>query len=250
MIISTCGYGNSGSSAVLDFLKGYGNASMARDFEFQLIHMPDGLLDLKYNLVQNRDRLAGNAAILRFLRLSDSIFASSLKKSGCDYALLAEEFINSLCPISWNGKSAFDPADISGIKQNSVYERIRRNVYAIMRRISPDIASVQFKKRYFLALDEEDFDSKAKIFLKKIFSSMGYDSGKDMLFDQLVPAADPRAGTEFIDENKIIVVYRDPVDLFIRANTHQATNAYFPCADVKQFTEYYKMIMKYYVFQW
>lgn len=239
MIISTSGFGNTGASAVLDFLRGYRDIQILDGIEFQLIHMPDGLLDLKHSLVYSKDRLRSNAAIKRFLSLNNSVVAKRLISKGCDYSALAEEYIHSLTPISWQGSSVYDPTDTIKHKNNL----FKRGLFYLARKFNPNIHP-KFEKRYFLMMDEENFDIKTKEFVKKILNSLNVDVNKDIVLDMLVSAVDPCAGLEFLDETKIIVVYRDPVDLFIRATTHQATNGFFPCVDVEQFICYYKTLME------
>ena len=239
MIISTSGFGNTGASAVLDFLRGYPDIQVLDGIEFQLLHMPDGLLDLKQSLVYSKDRLSSNAAIKRFLRLNKSVVAKRLISKGCDYPALAEEYIQSLAPISWQGNSVYDPDDIVKHKMNV----LKRGVFHLARKVNPNFHP-KFEERYFIMMDEEDFNIRTKEFVRKILDSLKVDKNKDTVLDMLVSAVDPCAGLEFLDETKIIVVYRDPVDLFIRATTHQATNGFFPCTNVDQFITYYRSLME------
>lgn len=239
MFISTTGFGNTGASAVLDFLRGYESLQILDGVEFQIVHMPDGLLDLKYNLVFNKDRLSSNAAIKRFMRITNSIFAKRLVKRGCDFDAITKSFIEDLNPICWKGTSAYDPFDTVH-KHNT---NVKRVLYHIARKVNPNIHP-KFEDRYFLMMDEHEFNAKAQKYLRDLICALGVDMSRDVVLDMLVSAVDPSVGLEFFDNTKIIVVYRDPVDLFIRATTHQATNGFFPCADVKQFVRYYRTLME------
>ena len=68
MIVSTCGYGSTGASAVLDYLRGYDNVNLLDSLEFQLVHEADGVSDLKYHLTQSRERISiKSKTILRIL---------------------------------------------------------------------------------------------------------------------------------------------------------------------------------------
>ncbi len=238
MIISTSGFGNTGASAVLDFLRGYPDIQVLDGIEFQLITMPDGLLDLKHALVNARSRLGGNAALKRFMRLEDSLVARRLKAKGCDYAALARDFVAELDPVTWQGASGYDPRDVANRRPNPV----ARAAYHYARKLNPNLHP-RFETRYFLMPEEAAFDAAARRFIGRILDSLGIDRKRDVALDMLVNAVDPGAGLEFVDDTRVIIVYRDPVDLFIRATTHQSTNGFFPCADVEAFIRYYRTLM-------
>ena len=234
MIISTCGFGNTGASAVLDFLRGYSTLSIQDKIEFQLVHMPDGLVDLKNILVYSGDRVGSNAAIQRFYNLSKSMLAFRLGSAGCDFQKYTSDFISDLNPVFWNGYSNYDPYDISAINHSGLTGKIQRLSRGLLRKINPNFHN-KFKNRYFLMTDEKSFDEAAKIYINKIFTSLNVNQDEDVVMDMLFSGVTPNAGMEFFEDPKAIVVYRDPVDLFIRANTHQGTNGFFPCSDVRQF---------------
>ena len=242
MVISTCGFGNTGASAVLDFLKEYDTISVQGSLEFQLIHMPDGLLDLKHQLVWNGDRVSSNVAIQRFINLDKSMLAYRLHSMGCDFKKLSEEFISELKPIIWKGCSNYDTYDISNVNHTGFTGMTQRIKNGLLRRISPNVQS-GFEKRFFLMVDEATYDRIAGNFIKKIFSAIKVNLENDIVMDMLFSAVTPNAGMEFFDIAKAIVVYRDPVDLYLRASMHRNTNGFLPCNDVKLFTRYYKTLM-------
>lgn len=243
MIISTCGFGNTGASAVLDFLRGYSDVQIIDDFEYQLIHEVDGINDLKYHLTQSKERIACNAAIKRFIRLNDHSVARRLKKRGIDIKAINDRYLDQLITVSWKGCSNFDPDDVSNLRHTPIRLKLQRGVHYILRHINSSWHYPPHQTRYFSMMSEKRFDEITRDYLKEIFHAIGYDVDDMIITDMLFSATNPGQGMEFFSDARAIIVYRDPIDLFIRATTHQATNAYYPCSDVEQFVRYYSALM-------
>ena len=51
MIIGTCGFGSTGSSAVSDYLREFDENSVLDKIEFDIMYCPDGLADLEYHII-------------------------------------------------------------------------------------------------------------------------------------------------------------------------------------------------------
>ena len=67
MFIGVCGYGATGSSALVGLLKEYPELKVCDNAEIQEAFRIDGLQDLEYHLVKQYSRhISGDAAIMRF----------------------------------------------------------------------------------------------------------------------------------------------------------------------------------------
>ena len=67
--LGVCGFGYSGSGAVVDLLKNNDNIMYPEIGEFTLTYLPDGLKDLRYNLFDNCSRFfSSDVAIMRVRR--------------------------------------------------------------------------------------------------------------------------------------------------------------------------------------
>ena len=76
MVIGTCGFASTGSSAVSDYLKEFDQNQVLDRFEFTIPYLPDGLEDLEYNLMQHISRDDSCAiAIPRFKRFMKKHYA-------------------------------------------------------------------------------------------------------------------------------------------------------------------------------
>jgi len=246
MIISTCGFGNTGASAVLDFLQGYPELQRIANFEFQLFHMADGINDLKYHLTVSRERVACNCAIKRFERAALRGRTGKMMSSLCGpaYETLTRNYINDLIQVSWMGYSRYDPADVTNRAQDGVRRLLQVRLNSVLRRISHKYHYPKHQIRYLAVMSEERFDALTRAYFTACLQAAGLDPEKDILTDVLFSAMNPKQGTEFVKDPKIILVFRDPRDLFIRATEHQDTNGHTPCRDVEEFIRYYRTLME------
>lgn len=246
MIISTSGFGNTGASAVLDFLQGYPGLQRIANFEFQLFHMADGINDLKYYLTVSRERVACNCAVKRFERAALQGRVGKMMTSLCGpaYETLTRKYIDDLIQVSWMGYSRYDPADVTNRAQTGIRCVVQQRLNSVLRRISHKFHYPPHQKRYLAVMDEEKFDSITRDYFNACLKAAGLDPEKDILTDVLFSAMNAKQGTEFVKDPKIILVFRDPRDLYIRATEHQDTNGHTPCRNVDEFIKYYRTLME------
>lgn len=243
MIVGVCGHGEVGASAVIDFLKGYEEIQVITGVEFQLLHQPDGINDLKYHLTKSKDRIATNVAIKRFKKLKYSDLGRRIRKEiGHQFDVIFDNYIDSIIQISWYGKSSFDPPDINNIHYYGLMGKIDRTINAVLRRLNNNWHFPRFKNRYFSMMNCEEFDGLTKKFLSEIFRAFSFQDNKIVLIDMLFSASNPKLGTEFFDGVKTIIVDRDPRDNYIGARNAKATDAFMPTTDVESFVKYYKLL--------
>lgn len=246
MIISTSGFGNSGASAVLDFLRGYDILQSLASFEFQLFHMADGINDLKYHLTWNRERVACNSAIKRFHRAASygRVGRELEEICGDEYRRLTDEYVGKLTKVAWIGASVYDPLDVTNFAKSKLRRALQLYINRGVRKLSHKFHFPRFQPRYFSIMDEEEFDGITREYFKKLLFAAGLDPKKDILVDVLFSATNPKVGTEFVDDPRIILVRRDPRDMFVRATEHQNTNRHTPCRNVKDFVCYYQLLLE------
>lgn len=243
MIVGICGHGVTGASSVVDFLKGYDEVQVIKGVEFQLLHQPDGINDLKYHLTINKDRIASNTAIKRFKRLKYSDLARRIRKEiGPQFDVFFDKYIDSIIQVAWKGKSSFDPIDVNNISYFGIKGFWDRALNAGLRRINKEWHYPQFKIRYFSIMDSVEFDNITKSFLDNLFNAFSLSNDKIILIDMLFSATNPSLGEEYFDNTKKIIVDRDPRDNFIGTRKEMVINAFMPYSDVKSFVEYYRLL--------
>lgn len=246
MIISASGFGNSGASAVMDFMRGYDSLQSLVGIELQLFHAADGINDLKYQLTQNRERVACNAAIKRFRRMMTyGSFGWGLQRV-CDdtYQGLLDEYMNDLIKVSWLGASWLDPLDVTIYAKSKVGYYLQRIINRALREISEKMQFPRFQERYYSSMEEDEFDALTRDFFEKLLIAAGLDPNKDILVDMLFSATNPKLGTEFVKDPRIILIRRDPRDMFVRATEHQNRSRHTPNRNVKDFTRYYQLLLE------
>lgn len=244
MVISTCGYGYTGASAVLDFLRGYDSIQILESVEFQMLHQADGILDLKYYLVESRERIACNAAIKRFKRLQKSgVLACRLRKlMGNRLDELTDEYLSNLIQVAWKGRSNYDPDDVCARSKYGIIRFAHRAANYIFRKCKIKFSFPRYKERYFSIMTEERFDALTKDYLAKLMEALKVDMTKDLALDMLFSATNPRKGTEFFDEAKTIIVDRDPRDIFIVSQRSDEQYTFMPWDTAENFINYYRIL--------
>lgn len=252
MIVGICGYGNSGSSAVIDYLKEFDEIQVY-DYvllhtEFQIIHEVDGINDLKYYLTKSCDRIACNAAIKRFKRLLENgKWGGAMRMTlGNKYNQWCKDFLDDIIVSRWKGKnSQFDPADIRNDSKNVKFKSVENIIDKIVNRINGKWNYPPMQDKYFSIFSEEDFDSIVKKHICKLFSCLEIDNSKINIIDQLFSSTKSSLGMEFIDGSKNIIVIRDPRDIYATAHRYQVDSRFMPNSNVNEFVKYYRTLNRF-----
>lgn len=248
-IITATGYGGTGSSAIGDLVREYSavDCSELSKFEVTFLYRLNGLLDLYYHLIKNPIRNESNNAIYHYLELC--------KKIACDgrfmnyekyfnYKFLKEtlEFIESIGGNWYPEYINYDYERQGKVKK--VLTKVLNKILhlTIIRSVGSDDCDKYihlYKKRkfYLHTLDEAEFLDKAKGYLYNLFSEI---NSKEYLYvDQLVSTSMMDQCKLFFDNLKIIVVDRDPRDIFIeekyrwKTNQNKVENVHIFCESYK-----------------
>lgn len=247
-VIGVSGYGNSGASAVMDLLMGSDELQVSKG-EWQILHQVDGILDLKHYLVECRDKIASNTALSRFEQSLHDFRVLQIRKSVRDeYIKLSEDYLDDLTLCRWRGYSAFDGNEIQGMEKNIIGRKVGRALGKIAELGRIDFAFPLSKERRFSIMDAEQFELITANYLDSVFAAHGYNSNKPLVLEQFFVFSNPIAGNEFFKSAKIILVERDPRDVYasskFTANDGASKNIcrFFPTENVKEFVKYYKSL--------
>lgn len=222
--IAIAGFSASGSSAVVDLLKEYRDVFEC-DAEIRIIQDPYGIRQLERNLVDDWNYLTSSAAVDDFLTMASRCARSGggrfpfsrcglsySKTINKDFMKITEEYIRDLSEFSYYG-------DYYYLKFKKTYPRyvFDRCVMGIDRAIKKRWLSRRVgKKLYFASPSKERFQSATKRYFDKLFSN--YDvSQKDcyIILDQAVSVNDTDAIYRYFNNGKLIIVDRDPRDMYI-----------------------------------
>lgn len=250
MIVSTCGFGSTGSSAVCDYLmecEGFQNFDAV---EFTLSTMVDGLEDLEFHIMKQNTRLSSSIyAIQRFRkaiheRSREWSVETSAKRQ--DILDLTNHYLKDITQLTFigNGPQIDRPHN----------EFIRRyfGEAVIKQRIIPYLEKKKWLKKNidFYPLTELDasirpsnFYEASKRYVSSILTLLGCDLNKSVVLDQAFVGNDPEKSFPFFNDPYAIVVDRDPRDLYIFAKKVLLSRGRFmPIDSVEKFITYYRMM--------
>lgn len=250
MIIGVCGYGATGSSAIVGLLKEYPELKVCDNAEIQEAFKIDGLQDLEYHLVKQYSRhISGDAAIWRFKK-SITYYRTPLVKKTLSpqlYIDAANKFIDSLVQGSWYGLDNIDYNTGHPIL-NFIVLLYKKLVFPNYEKITGHPFNHWPARQMYLSIKPEDFYKKAQNFTDDLICAAGGEPGQTVVFDQVFEGNAPQNCFPFFRNPKAIVVDRDPRDLWLVAKyaDRAAGEARFmPRQDVKVFVEYYRKLRMY-----
>ena len=222
--IAVTGFFSSGSSAVVDLLKEYKDVYEC-SAEIRIIKDPYGITQLENALVHNWDLINSAAAIRDFKwlcticnRKRKGIFSpvglSYSEKITKDFLRMTNEYIDDLSTFKY--KSDFYYQKFKKNYFRYVIDRIRMGTeFYTHGKIKS--ANRKVEDSNFALLTEEEFNEKTKKYLKSLFSYCipeGKMSGIVVL-DQAISSNDPQAINRYFDDAKMIIVDRDPRDMYV-----------------------------------
>lgn len=245
MILGICGFGYSGSGAILDLLKESSKCEVCDSFEFSMTYKPDGLEDLEWHITQPSRYFSSDSAIRRFIQYKKRIAKRYDQYSNGQFSRLADEYIKKITTIKWYGSTSVH------IYQSSWFEYIffqmlsrklrspfERKLLPIPFVFPPDITM------YYSSISSSSFLNYTIDFVSEFIHSIRKTDRDVLVLDQPFSANNPQRTMRFFKLSKAIVVNRDPRDVYLLANkTIGMTANFIPRRDVNLFIEYYKGLM-------
>lgn len=249
-IVIPTGYMGSGSSAVTDILseiEGYDINNGT--FEYVMLHCPDGMFDLEDKLLIGNNALRSDEAIHRFIScMSDLYYKDNYWVSGyrnlvsVDFFNYCIEFIEKLVDIEINDTYWY-------FQENPINLKMKLKYY--LRRL---LAKMSFKKiilrcpkRYSKMMlsypSDKLFYEAARDFLNKFYTALGIQKHNLVLDQFILPYNLFRINNYFDDNCKVIVVERDPRDVFVLNKYVWLKSSQIPYPlDVHDFSKMYTKI--------
>ena len=248
MIISTCGFGSTGSSAVSDYLSEFDNIQICDSFEFNLPYLPDGLADLEYHIIHSPSRtLSSSYAISRFkLMVKNEIldyYSTSASIDKDQLKKIFNDYIYKITEVSWKGYENVNYNWMKSIGQSIVLARIN----PFLRKKGTSFSGFPLSD-ICLAHDNKLFYTETKKLINSLLELVGMEEGKSIVLDQAFSGNNPQASFSFFDNPMAIIVDRDPRDLFVFANEVLIKKPvlfrtiFMPFEDVDDFIKYYRLI--------
>lgn len=217
-IISCASFRNTGSSAVTDLISEYDTVHSLTRYEFRFLHDTDGVMDLEYNLIDNHNRDNSNHAVKRFLRLSRFNAGKWFNKRyepffNGHYMRLTNEYIEELTDLKYKGHDFYDYYD----KGLFFYYRKRLENKIIRKLTKKKHSALENEFMYCAYPTEEKFLNCTKKYISSLFNEANADKKPYLLVDQIVPSTNMEKCLRYFEDICVIVVDRDPRDLFVSA---------------------------------
>lgn len=211
MKIVTCtGYFSTGSSAVGDLLSEYDICYYPNDYELRFIYDPDGIADLEYHLVENHNRHNSGHAIKRYKRLVDFYCGSKLAPKNeiffhGKWKQFSYEYIAALTEFSYRGAWLYDYLD-RGMMFHYFNSLLRKVIKKDM--LSNELTYCGYPSK-------EQFELITREYINKLFCEVNDINCPYLVVDQALPPSDIKRYVNFFDDIKVVVVERDPRDVFM-----------------------------------
>lgn len=216
--IDVSGLGNSGKSAVVDFLREIDGVYVPPYwFELDIIRTPNGLLDLRQHLLSDWSTPRSHYALQAFMRVAkrmgtdarwwdivgqmtatghryDRFFDGRFTSLSCNFA---NRFVRGRLRVDW----PFDFQDQSGQK-------------VLARKFLRKAGIPGPLRSEVLLATGEDFDVQARDYLTQLFQPVVPEGTKYIVLNNGFEPFNPIPGLDMLD-GKQIVVTRDPRDIYV-----------------------------------
>ena len=213
--VPVLGYGWSGSSAVVDFLREF-SVTWEPGIEFRLIKDPYGLMDLKYNLIDRWEPLNVDIAIKNFLWFAYhlSIKSGRFKLTngmgyesvwGDKFLDITNNFVKKLSPFQYENNWHF--LDFQQSKSTVLFKKVKGRLLPNWRKELPNL--------YYADCKETEFCQWCKEYIDALMACIIQDNKKFIVLDQAVPIQNIEVAEDYFINYKAIVVDRDPRDQYV-----------------------------------
>jgi len=220
-VLTVGGYGYSGGTAVLDLIREI-DGCCELGIEFRLIKDPYGIMDLEEQLVTNwRNPLNADIAIKDFIWLVNNLARKPRKfsKTGLNYQnkisskflKYSHEYIKDLTQFTYQGN--WHILKFRENWANQIFNRIKRKLYF-----------TDLKAIYYAKPSKEEFISSTKKYLVKILTEpCKLANTNRIVLHNAIDSYHPEKGLEYFDSIKMIIVDRDPRDIYVDVINQKAS---------------------------
>ena len=239
-IITCTGYGGTGSSAITDLLKEFDGCLSMGDEEFWFLQDYDGISDLEYFLVDGNHRSKVSLAMEKYKNytIDNSSFYNRVFNN--KFSKYTNEYLDSL--IDSKFKKALSLREEQSVIKRFFYFTLSPRIQSIVKKLT--FQSTYEFSPWFPIVDKtyacpssDKFSETTKDYTKKLFSQLDIKNQyQNLIFDQLVPTNNINRYFKYVENLKVILVDRDPRDLYLLNQIHWKGASYI--CDTKNVDEY------------
>jgi hypothetical protein len=220
-IIVPTGYMGSGSSAVTDYVKEFENCNCPNGtYEYVFLHCPNGLFDLEDQLLIGNNAIKSDYSIRSFYRQMKILYdkkyywVGNYKKIvGPNFLKITQNFLDEIVQYKYKGFWYVDEE----LNNNMFWKLLLQKPIKIV-----SMNKIKFKKvlntdgkMYISYIGPQKFYKCAKKYIYEVIDMINTNN-KNIILDQfLLPFNLHRIDNYFDDNLRVVVVERDPRDLFV-----------------------------------
>ncbi len=247
-VIACTGYGGTGSSVVSDLFKEFDNVKSFGEFEFRFLQDPGGLRELEFGIIENNDRLLVSYYVNKYIKYVNYLCSSKVydyeRFFGGKFKELSHNLINDIVLCDWVG---FWHQDI--ISENVFFkfiyylERFYQKKIMRLKEGGAQFYGRATRKKMYYAKPDCEFISNVKKYTSELVENTEHENKEFIVFDQLVPASNVMKYVDYFNDIKVIVVDRDPRDLYL-LNKIFWKEMWIPSSDVSVYIDWYKGVRR------
>ncbi|HHN8407655.1 TPA: hypothetical protein ACRRX0_002393 [Morganella morganii] len=246
-VITCTGYGGTGSSVISDLLGEFSNVSSMGNFEFRFIQDPNGIRDLDYGINENNNRLTTSYHINNFISYINYLSKSKVYNYESffnnQFKSISDKFINNIVDIKWDGFWHQDIIDSSFFRKFIYYsERIIQKKILRMKEGGANFYGSLFNKKMYYS-SGKNFHQHVKNYMAELILSSNHNNKDFVVFDQIIPSNNVDKYTNYFNEIKVIIVDRDPRDLYI-LNEALWKEKWIPSDNLDNYIEWFQILRK------
>jgi hypothetical protein len=252
LIVTCTGYGGTGSSAITDLLKEFDNGFSLGNAELWFLQGYDGVSDLEYFLIDGNHRSKVNLAIKRFKIYVNEYNGLYSKYFGNKYKEYSDDYIEALTDAKFKKSISYYEID------SAVHKFLLFRASPLLQKVIAKFFKKDFKEfspyipiedKVYSIPNRERFYKITSDYTTKLFDAI--DNNYNFIaVDQLVPAMNAGRYLNYVNNLKIIIVDRDPRDLFLLNELHWKKAAYIcDTTNVDEFITWYRAIREHRKFE-
>lgn len=246
-IITCTGFYGTGSSAITDLFMDCKNVACKGDYEIRLLHDPYGVSDLEYNLIDNPNRHNTSNAIKKFKWNIDFLSGNTLNKKYEAYfdnkfKSLSYKYIDDICEFKYFGKWHWDVVErgklfwIADRSYNKILT-ILEKIFHLYKENGHDLLPKN-EMAYAGVMDRDVFYKMTQNYIDKLLDIINKEKKEYVFVDQLVPPSNFKRYNNYVNNLNVIVVDRDPRDIFILEKEIWHGHV-VPCYDIDKFCDWF-----------
>ena len=242
-IISCASYYGTGSSAITDLISEYDNVKSFGDFEFSFIHQMNGISDLEYYLVENHHRHNSDLAIRGFLKLAKFCAGNRFLKRyeyyfNHQFMNLTYTYINTLIKSKYKVVGGCRYFYDKGIWYYYFHRLLLKGLKKILG-IQKANKLLQTENAYNCVVGETEFLQITRKYIDELLNNINPEKFPIVCLDQIVPSNNLDRYLRYFDDINVIVVERDPRDIYILAKYYWHSTI-VPTDDVRVYVDWWR----------